>query len=326
MSEVPRAMAGEPEYLVIDLGGTRARAALADRDLRISHRIEEGTELDRGPEGVVAQLTRMGRSLLDRAGGRVTCLAVSTPGPLDPKTGIVYSPPNLLGWGTLPFAAMLENALGLPTLLVNDANAAGLGEFHAGSGRGHRNLVYFTISTGIGGGVIVDGRLYEGSSGMAGELGHMTIDRHGPICNCGNVGCLEMLASGTSIARRFRQALAAGATSIVTDWLPPSRVTAREVVRGAERGDPLASAIFTDAAECIGTGVVNCIHIFNPDIVALGGGVTQAHGLFEIIHRVVEQHAMPIPRQAVRVVRAELRGDQGLIGAAAAAREHDVCQ
>jgi glucokinase len=249
-------------------------------------------------------------------------LSVSTPGPLDPHTGVVHSPPNLPGWGTLPFAALLEEALGLPTNLINDANAACLGEFHAGSGRGHRNLVYFTISTGIGGGVIVDGRLAEGSTGMAGELGHMTIDRLGPICNCGNVGCLETLASGTAIARRFQEALEAGEKSIVSEWIGHASATARDVARGAEMGDPLASAVFTDAAECIGIGVVNCIHIFNPDIVALGGGVTHARGLLEIVERVVDRFAMPIPRRAVRVVAAELQGDQGLIGAAAAAREH----
>jgi glucokinase len=316
-------MAEEPEYLVIDLGGTRVRAALADRTLRISHRIEEATEVEGGPDGVIDQMTRMGRSLLD-ANRRLTRLAVSTPGPLNPRTGMVYSPPNLPGWGTLPLAARLEGMLGLPTDLINDANAACLGEFHAGSGRGHRNLVYLTISTGIGGGIIADGRLIEGSSGMAGELGHMTIDRHGPICNCGNVGCLEMLASGTSIARRFREGLASGGKSIVTEWVCDAPATARDVARAAEMGDPLASAVFTDAAEAIGTGVVNCIHIFNPDIVALGGGVTQAHGLFEIIHRVVEARAMAIPRQAVRVVHAELSGDQGLIGAAAAAREQEA--
>jgi glucokinase len=253
------------------------------------------------------------------------CMVVGAPGPLNATTGTVLDAPNLTGWKNVPVKAMLEDALGVPVRVVNDANAAALGEFYFGAGRGYTNLVYLTISTGIGGGVVVDGRLLEGASGTAGEIGHMTIDRHGPVCRCGNLGCLEAIASGTAIARRFQEGLAAGQQSAVTEWLDGRAPTAGDVARGAAMGDPLALAIFTDAAEAIGLGVVNCVHIFNPDVIALGGGVSRAGSLlFDPIRKIVECYAMAVPRADVRVVPAELGDDVGLVGAAAVAQQETL--
>ncbi len=150
----------------------------------------------------------------------------------------------------------------------------------------------------------------------------MTIDRHGPICKCGNVGCLEMLASGTSIARRFTEALQAGGESRLTSCPGGGAPTARDIAAAAREGDALALSVFTDAAEAVGTGVVNCVHIFNPDVVALGGGVTKAGELlFDPIRTMLNRYALPVPRKAVRVVVAELRDDVGLMGATAIARD-----
>src|SRR5450759_771060 len=198
-------------YLVVDLGGSRARVATADDELALSGRVEESTDHSRGPESVVEQLAKLSRQSCDKSGIRVAdiqLLVVASPGPLDTTAGIVFDPPNLLGWKVVPLRDMLMAALGVPTVIVNDANVAALGEFHFGAGRGTRNLVYLTISTGIGGGVVVDGVLLEGTSGSGGELGHMTIDRDGPLCPCGNIGCLEALGSGLAIARRYGEALA----------------------------------------------------------------------------------------------------------------------
>jgi glucokinase len=311
--------------LAVDLGGTRVRTAVYDLELHMLARDEESTVRDRGAEGVIEQIAGLGRRSLLRCGKQwrdVACVAVASPGPLDSKTGVVYSPPNMPGWGTVHLEAELEARFAVPVKVVNDANADALAEYHFGAGRGHRNLVYLTVSTGIGGGVIVEGKLLEGSSGTAGEIGHTTIDRHGPICQCGNVGCLEMISSGTSIARRFSEALAAGERSSLTESPEGGPPTAHDIAIVAGRGDPLALAIFTDAAEALGFGVVNCIHIFNPDVVAIGGGVTKAGALlFDPIDRVVERYALAVPRRAVRVVRAELADDVGLIGAAAVARD-----
>ena len=311
--------------VVVDLGGTRLRVALADTSYRLSERREENTDVGNGPTGVIDQIIRMGG---DALGARaltwhdVGCLVISSPGPLNAQTGVVYSPPNMPGWGTVPLKDEMEQCLGVATIVMNDANAAALGEFHFGACRGHRNMVYLTFSTGIGAGVVVDGKIMEGSAGTAGEVGHMTIDRHGPQCPCGNIGCLEVLASGTSIGRRFAAALTDGGTSIVTDWLGGRKPTGEDVTRAAEMGDDLARRVFMDAAEAIGTGVVNCIHIFNPEVIVIGGGVTKAGPLlFDTVQRMVDRHAMPVPRESARIVPAELVEDMGLMGAAVVACE-----
>jgi glucokinase len=205
--------------------------------------------------------------------------------------------------------------------LINDANAAALGEFHAGAGVGTRNLVYLTVSTGIGGGVIVNGSLMEGSSGSAAEIGHHTIDRHGLPCHCGSIGCLESIASGPSIALRFCRRLAGGDQSILAG-IPRDEITAAAISRAAAHGDALAIAVWEDSMQALGFGVVNCIHIFNPDVIVLGGGVTLAgRQLFDPVMRIVDRYTLPEPRAAVRVVPAALGEDAGLTGAAALAAE-----
>lgn len=308
------------------MGGTQLRVALADRDLNLCSVVKESTDHSRGPASIVDQVQRMLAEALQESGTEGSVLqrgVVASPGPLDTQTGIVHGAPNMPGWdGEVHLQAMLEDRLQMPIQPVNDANVAAVGEFRRGAGRGTRNLVYLTVSTGIGGGVIVEGRLLEGSKGMAGEIGHMTIDMHGPTCNCGNIGCLEVLASGTNIGRRFREALAAGGASAVTDWLGGRSVTAADVARGAAQGDPLASTVWSDCMLALGFGVLNCIHIFNPDMVVLGGGVTNAGDLvFLPVRSVVDRYAMALPREGVGIVRAELRDNAGLYGAASLAIE-----
>ncbi|MGI8967721.1 MAG: ROK family protein [Chloroflexota bacterium] len=312
----------KPVNLAIDLGGTRVRAALADGE-DLSQRIEEATILQGGPDGVIAQVVALGARSLEQAGMSwrdVGCLSVASPGPLNTQTGVVFSPPNLPGWNDVPLKAELEQRTGVSVLVVNDANAAGLGEFHFGAGRGRRSMIYLTVSTGIGGGVIIDGALVEGTSGTAGEIGHMTIDLNGPRCTCGNTGCLEMLASGTSIARRFQERQTAGEHSTLKAE-PGKQVSAARIAAAAAEGDPLASAVWFDAMRALGFGVVNCIHIFNPEIVAIGGGVSAAGDLFFTpIRDIVNRYALPVPRRDVEVVPAQLGADVGLVGAAAFAR------
>lgn len=307
--------------VAVDLGGTRVRVALADAELRLRHALYESTNHRRAAAGIVDQIVDMGNRSLKSEGltwtdvGRI---AVASPGPLDPATGVVYAPPNMPGWGEVPLGGDLQRATGVPVTVVNDANAAGLGELRAGAGRGHRHLVYLTISTGIGGGVVVDGAMLEGSTGVAGEIGHMTVDYHGAPCDCGSVGCLEAIASGTSIGRTFRRGLQAGESSVVTEWTTPEGATAEDVARAAAAGDPFALTVWNDAMRALGFGIVNCIHIFNPEVVVLGGGVTKAGRLmFDIVERIVGQHTMEAHGAHVRVLPAELGEDAGLVGAAA---------
>jgi glucokinase len=307
---------------------------------------------------------------LDKANvslGQVVGIGVAAPGPLDSKTGIVFSPPNLPGWDGIPLRDLLAERFQTSIYVDNDANVAGLGEYMFGAGQGSRHMVYMTISTGIGGGVIADGKLLRGANGTAGELGHMTIDWHGERCTCGNIGCLEYIASGTSIARRANQAIQAGEgaelltfartmlrhSSTVADQsaLPTHsydpttvelhisaleeeedtlanalqqeeeedlQVNARTVALAAEAGIPLARAIIQHTAEALGVGFVNIIHIFNPDMIIVGGGVTQMGPmLMEPALRIVQERAMKAPREAVQIVQAQLGTNVGLIGAGA---------
>ncbi len=313
----------QDRFLAVDLGGTRLRVAVTEEGFRLSGRQEEATALGDGPEGVVRQIGRMvDRALRDSgiAKGRIRGVAAGSPGPLDAKLGVIHGAPNLTGWTDVPLKLMLEERLDLPVAVVNDANAAALAEHRLGAGRGTRDFVYLTISTGIGGGVIVNGQLLEGVSGTAGELGHTTIDRHGPICKCGNIGCLEALASGTAIGERFEQGLRAGRLSSASIWLGSEAASAADVTRAAREGDVYALEVLTDAAEALGFGVLNCIHTFNPEVIALGGGVTHAGPLlFDPMMRIVERYAFPIPRGDVRIVQAELGDDVGLAGAACVA-------
>jgi glucokinase len=317
--------------VVVDLGGTRLRVALADANLRLRQRREERTFHERSAAGTVDQIVRMAGSALDDAGrdwSEVGRVGVASPGPLDPASGMVYCPPNLPGWAEVALGPDLTDRTGVPTVLINDANAAALGEYHAGAGVGTRNFVYLTVSTGIGAGVIVDGRLMEGSSGSAGEIGHHTIDRHGPPCRCGSIGCLEAIASGPSIARRFRERLqslaASGDHHDVTGYSAAGadEITAAAVARSAADGDPLAREVWEDSMQALGIGVVNCIHLFNPDVIVLGGGVTRAgRQLWEPVLRIVDRYALPHPRAAVRIVPPALGEDAGLTGAAVIARQ-----
>jgi glucokinase len=314
-------MTAERTYLLVDLGGTRVRTAVSGGSGELRGRREART-VTTGPDGVVAQIAaEAGRSASDAGVGwdRISLAAVSAPGPLDTGTGTVYNPPNLPGWGEVPLRSLLESALGMPVMLVNDANAGALGEYAFGAGRGARNLMYITVSTGIGGGIVLDGAVYEGSAGTAGEIGHSTVDRHGPVCGCGNIGCVEVIASGTAIARRFNEAVRAGAATTIS----PSEgdaYTAADVARGAVAGDQLSHAIFVDAAEAVGTAVVNSLHILNPDAVVIGGGVTHAGDLFfDAVRSVVDRYAMIVPRNTARILPAQLGDDVGLIGALAAA-------
>lgn len=305
----------------VDLGGTRVRTAVVDPAGRLAGKRDEFTRHMGGPATVIEQIARMMRQSTEDCGmslAQLSHVTVGSPGPLNTDIGVVYDAPNLPGWVNVQLRDELEVALGVPVHIVNDANAAALGEYLYGTGRGHRSFVYITVSTGIGGGVVINGRLLEGSAGTAGEIGHMTIDRDGPPCKCGSIGCLETLASGTAIARRFVEALDAGGTSSVTGWVERDRIGAEHIVKAAYEGDRLAYEVFTDSATALGFGVVNCVNLFNPDVVAIGGGVSQAGPLlFDTVERVVRKYALGVPLEAVRVVATQLGEDVGLLGAAA---------
>jgi glucokinase len=305
-------------YITVDLGGTRIRAARCDAAGRVQARTEQPTRPEEGVEAVIARIVGAIRAVWP-AEEPVEAIGVGAPGPLDPRTGVVLTAPNL-GWENVPLAERLQERFGVPCFVGNDANLAALGEWQYGAGRGHEHLVYLTISTGIGGGVITHGVLLEGAHGLGAELGHIVVEaREGPRCGCGQRGCLEALASGTAIARMAREALARGEPVPWSDRDPES-ITAADVAGAAARGDPVATAIMERAAFYLGVGIATFWHIFNPTLVILGGGVMKAGDWFlERIREHARERAMT-PAYVTPIVRTALGEDVGLLGALAYAR------
>jgi len=249
----------------------------------------------------------------------IASIGVAAPGPVNPKTGVIYTAPNIAAFRDFPIVYYLQEKLGAPVLLDNDANLAALGEWQAGAGQGHNHLIYLTISTGIGGGIISDGHLLQGEDGIATELGHVTVIPDGPMCSCGHPGHLEALASGPNIARWTKEQLAGGATSTLAT---ADELTARIIGEAARNGDELAREAFEQAGYYIGLALANFLHIFNPSIVILGGGVSKSGDLLIApIKRSVEKHVMnPKYARDLIITTAALGDDAGMIGALILAR------
>ena len=305
----------------VDLGGTYIRAALADEVGEVRERRKVETLAREGVDAVVGRIVRAVEEVSD--GAAVAAVGVCSPGPLNSKTGVVYSPPNLLGWRDVPLAAMLRERLDVPVVVGNDANAAALGEFEYGAGRGFGHVIYVTVSTGVGGGIISDGRLLEGRRGAAGEVGHVVIEPDGPPCNCGNRGCLETLVSGTAIARQAREAIAAGWETSVARLAEgePRGVTAEVVARAAEEGDAFAVELMGMVSRWLGLGLAGLVHLFDPEVLIVGGGVTNAGELLmKPARETMVANIMPIYREDLKLVAPDLGPDAGLYGAVALAR------
>lgn len=255
-------------------------------------------------------------------GERPAAVGVSFGGPV--REGVVLLSHHVPGWEDFPLAEWLRGRLGAPAVVENDANAAALGEWRHGAGRGTRCFLYVTVSTGIGGGIVIHGEIYRGADGLAGEIGHMVVDPGGPRCTCGRRGCLEALASGPAIAARARELLASrrrsgeGRALLGLVGGDPSRISAREVALAAARGDPLASEVLREAGEALGFGIAQAITLLNPERIALGGGVIKAGEPFlRSVREAAERYAFPGARVDIAV--AELGDDAPLWGAAALA-------
>jgi glucokinase len=257
---------------------------------------------------------------LIQPGEEVLAISAAAPGPTDPKLGVVLNAPNIPGWDNLPLAQLLHDQFKVPVFLGNDANLAALGEWRFGAGRGHHDLVYLTISTGIGGGVISGDRLLLGNRGLAAELGHVTVDPNGPICGCGHRGHIEAFSSGTAIARYVVGQMAQGRASSLVSIPQPS---AHEVSQAADAGDPLAVEALERAGRYMGIAIANYLHIFNPSIVVLGGGVSHSGDHFFTPLRQSLKENVFAPGYLVddqTVTFAALGDDVGLLGALALAQ------
>ncbi len=312
----------DPLVIAVDLGGTNIRAALCDRQGTILKRHRQLTRPEEGPDAVIARIVESARHVMPDAGGAtVKGVGVASPGPLNPFTGIVLYPPNLTGWIDIPLRARLREMLGLPVEIGNDANLAALGEQRYGAGRGLRDLVYVTISTGIGTGVILNNQMVLGLRGLAAEGGHTVIDVNADWTHAGVPGSLEGMAAGPAIARLAQRRLREGAPSRMLELAGGDieAVTAKEVGEAAAAGDPLALEIVAREARIIGLGFVNLLHLYDPAMIVVGGSVSlMGDLLLEPVRRIVQQYAMP-PYRDRPIVPAALGDDCGLMGAAALA-------
>jgi glucokinase len=299
----------------VDLGGTQMRTALFDEQLNIIERVAEPTLAAEGKDCVIPRLlAAIDRVVPDHAEA-LAGIGISVPGPINPHAGTVVRPPNLPGWHHVPIRKIIQERFGCPTFLGNDANVAALAETMRGAAHGYRYVIYLTISTGIGSGVIDDGHLVVGAEGLGGEAGHMMMVVNDQVMD------LEAVASGTGIARQAIERLAAGEPSRIRDLVAGdlSSVSAKTVGLAAHEGDRLALELVERAGYVAGLGIVTLLHIFNPQIVVVGGGVTKIGDLlFDPMRRAVQEHVLDATYcERVPIVRAALGDNVALIGAAA---------
>ncbi|MCC7265069.1 MAG: ROK family protein [Candidatus Latescibacteria bacterium] len=309
--------------LAIDIGGTHYKLGLVDAAGGI-HQLRTGsTDRTGGADWMIARLNREAKELLEQAPAGVRACGIGFGGPVDFAAQRILSSTHVAGWNEIDLPGMLKAELGLPAVVENDANAGALGELRFGAGQGCRHLVYLTISTGIGGGIIIDGSLYRGAKGQAGERGHLPVLPGGPRCDCGNQGCLEALASGKSIGRRAEEACAARPErgSALLALAAGAALSAETVFAAAGQGDPLALELVDETCRYLGLGLAMVVNTLSPELIVLGGGVSRAgEALLAPLRQHTAAYTMPAHRELIRVEQARHPDEAVLLGAAALAR------
>lgn len=318
-----------PAFLALDFGGTKLAAAVIDsRSGRVASRARRSSPGD--ARRSIEEMLAMGREALDggAAAGmaEVAGVGISFGGPVDASRQRVRLSHHVPGWENLPLVAEVSSRLGLPTVMDNDANLQALGEWRYGAGQGAGSLLFVNVGTGIGGGIVVDGRLHRGSHGLAGEIGHTVACPEGPICTCGKRGCVEVMAAGPGIARSAQEALAASPGSGVRlrelAGRDPTRVTGEVVFRAAAEGDALAIAVLAEASRHLGIGIANAAAIVDPEVVVVGGGVAKAGELlFGPLRAAARAFSAPLDPEMLRIVPGALGDDANVLGAVALAEQ-----
>jgi glucokinase-like ROK family protein len=303
----------EPEHghvLGVDIGVTHLAIILADLSARVVSEIEVPFDISGGPESCLDEVDRQVQSLLAQAGlspKDVLSAGIGVPGPIAGDGGIVIAPPIMPGWDNFPIRSDLKKRWGCPVALNNDAELGALGEWAYGAGREESNLIYVKVGSGVGAGLLLDNHIYRGATGTAGEIGHMTVDNDGPVCTCGNRGCLEAIAGGRAIAQQAKRAVLSRRRTQLTLVEPLDKLTAKDVALAAGRGDLIAQQILSEAGEYLGTAIAGLINLLNPGIVVIGGGVAQAGDLLlEPIRQAVQFRSLKAAVQAVRITSAVL--------------------
>jgi glucokinase len=310
----------------VDLGGTKILAGIFDAQLTCLGRNKMSTKPERSAEEVIERIARCVRDAVDECDldfKQLRGVGVGAPGAIDVASGRVIFAPNLQ-WQDVPLKKTLEKELGVPVLIENDANSAMLGVFETELQAKPRHVIGIFIGTGIGGGIILDGKLYSGFNGTAGEIGHMVIEVGGPKCNCGNRGCFEALASRTAIFRKIHAAVKNGQKTLLTDMLGPELNDLRsgDLRKAIRKGDGFVEKVIEEAAEYTGIAVANLINVFNPQTVVLGGGMIDALGdeMMAIIVETAEDYTLNGTSKNIEIVASKAGDDAGIIGAAVLAR------
>lgn len=307
----------------IDIGGTKIAIALETmQGERISSR-QFPTRVELGPEAILDNIVSSLYDMSDEAQVRLMAIGLSCPGSIDRTRGLPLRSIHLPGWHEFAVVRWIEERLRVPTVIENDAKLAALGEYVYGAGRGFRNIFYITISTGIGGGIIIDGEILHGLGNGAGEVGHTIVLPDGPLCGCGLRGCLDALCSGTAIVRRARKLLAKGAPSLIERMVNHTdEITAQTIAVAAQSGDPLACEIWAEMIHFLSIGIGNVITILAPEAVILGGGVVAAgEQLLGPLRPLIHQRVTMLPAEKVEILQAALAGESGVYGALVIARQ-----
>jgi len=304
----------------VDFGGTNIKCGLVSDRGRVAHSVSLSTRACAHPRAFVDGVGQAVERLARGAGVRTTQLrgiGVGAPGLIDRRRGVVHSLVNVSGWHDVPLAARLSRRLGARVAVDNDVNLVALGEWRFGAGRGARHLVCVTLGTGVGGGLVMDGELYRGASGAAGELGHMVIDARGPRCGCGRRGCFEAMVGTAAILRLGRRAMTNSPALRALVREAHGRLMPRLIGRAARAGDPAARSVWAEIGRRLGIGLANLVNVLNPERIVIGGGVSNNWSSFyPALVKTLRAEAMDVPGRAVRVVRTALGDHAGIIGAA----------
>jgi glucokinase len=325
-------MGSGPIFLGLDLGGTNVKAGVVSDSGEVLGSASVPTDGSRGPEYGVLQIAAAGRIAVERAGldlSRISAAGLATPGTMDIPSGMLLDPTNLPGWQNFPIRQRVSETLGLPTVLQNDANAAAYGEYWAGKAKQVRSLAFYTLGTGLGGGLIIDDHIIEGQHSHGAELGHVILEMdNGRLCNTGQYGTAEAYVSATALLKRFREELDAGAATSVRSRLQSAEELSPKLIAAeAEAGDPLSLRLILEMARCLGVAITTAVHVIDPEMVLLGGAMTfgrdETRVGREFLQRVRQEfrlRSFPTLAEKVVITWASLGGDAGFIGAAGCAR------
>ncbi len=316
----------EDYYVGIDLGGTNVKAGVVTPDGRVVGRDHRPTEVDAGQDHSVGRIVESARAAVEQSGLRpshISGIGIGSPGPVDPYTGTVLSPVNFPTWGSVPLLEILTSEFGGVTgALDNDANVLAYGENWLGAGRDTQNFLCITLGTGVGGGVVCEGRLLHGSDGNAAEVGHISIDYNGPRCACGGVGCLELYCSATALSKRTAAAMDAESPKTT---LSRDDLSARSIAEAADSGDEFSRRMYDETGFFLGMGICSAVSLFNSEIVAIGGGMAAAGDLiFGPTRRTFEEYGFPSLRRRLKIEPVRLGDDSAILGAAKLAMDGGV--